>query len=82
MGGVDPGDRSGDFVGEAQLGLDLWLTDDLRLFAHGRARCDGEMPGAPWSVSPRDISSSSLRSRRPRLYTDGRRLTLEARFAF
>lgn len=41
VGGVDPGDRSEHLGGHAQLGLDLWLTDDLRVFAHGRARYDG-----------------------------------------
>jgi hypothetical protein len=48
VGGSEPGDRSWDFVGQAQLGLDLWLTDDLRVFAHGRARYDGpESQGDP-----------------------------------
>lgn len=42
VGGEEPGDRSWDFVGKAQLGLDLSLTEDLRVFVHGRARYDGE----------------------------------------
>ena len=31
-----------DFVGKLQLGLDLWLTDNLRLFAHGLGRYEGK----------------------------------------
>jgi hypothetical protein len=47
IGGAEPGDGTGSFVGKAQLGLDVWLSDDLRLFAHGRARYDGEeSPGS------------------------------------
>lgn len=42
VGGEAPGGRRWQFVGRAQLGVDLWLTDDLRVFAHGRARYDGE----------------------------------------
>ncbi len=41
VGGEEPGDRSWDFVGQAQLGLGIWFTDSLRVFAHGRARYDG-----------------------------------------
>lgn len=42
VGGDQPGDDRGDFVGKAQLGLDLWLTDELRLFAHGLGRYEGK----------------------------------------
>lgn len=41
VGGETPGDQSWGFVGKAQLGVGLWLTDDVRVFAHARARYDG-----------------------------------------
>jgi len=45
VGGLEPGDHGWDYVGKAQLGLDIAFTDSLRLFGHGLARYEGEDSG-------------------------------------